>query len=56
MRLFTGQKKRLAINMLVLAVAEEAPSMPAAKKNEKVLRKEKKLAVMEQAMGGGKQG
>ncbi len=34
MRLFTGQKKRLNMTMLDVVDAEEAPSMPAAKKVE----------------------
>ena len=34
MRLFTGQKKRLTLTILDMAVVEEAPSMPAAKKAE----------------------
>ena len=42
--------------MLVMAAAEEAPSMMAAKKAEKELRKEETLAGMEQTRDGGQQG
>ncbi len=43
--------------MLDVAVAEEAPSMPAAKKpSAKEMRKEETLARMEQAMYGGQRG
>ncbi len=57
MRLFTGQKKRLTLTMLDVAAAEEAPSMPAAKKpSAKKLRKEETLARMDQAMYAGQQG
>ena len=45
MRLFTSQNKRLTLTMLDMAAAEEAHSMPAAKKpSAKELRKEETLA------------
>jgi hypothetical protein len=54
MRLFTGQKKRLTLTMLDMAVAEEASSIPAVKKpSAKEMRKEETLAGMEQRRGGG---